>query len=426
MSRHAAQGGGANQPARAAGPHTLRILIVQHKGDSAEAKVVHTWLTSLQGEPPDGLPPRVLVVQFGHERLAYGKLLQDLPGVAVMSVDIGGSLGVEQPRWRMLVCLLRLLLALPAVVIRTWRFHPSAIYTSQQRWDVRMAMLLSAVTRSPHVLHLHYVPGPWLGKDVLWRLTRCQRVICVSDFIRGLALRAGVPAGRCVTIRNVLATQAVAITRSSGQARTSLCHELVISSDDVLVGMVARMDRGKGQLELVQAMAPLLTKPDAHTQLILAGAETYPEQGYANEVLQCAQRLGIEHAIHWLGPRSDVPTLLHAFDVFAHPSFDEPCPLAVIEALLAGLPCVGWRDGGQAELIKDQETGLLVETGNLDSLTEALAFLCAHSEARARMAAAAHADAARLSDTLGAARALSGLFEEVVDESGRHRPVRGE
>jgi glycosyltransferase involved in cell wall biosynthesis len=384
----------------------LRMLIIQHKGDSAEAKVVSTLISAMQHDECGSDSQAVMVVQFGHERLSYGERLREIPGVEVVSVDLGGSLGVKQPRWRRAHYMSRLVLSLPQIIARARMFRPDLIYTSQQRWDVRLAILLTTILRRPHVMHLHYMPGPSLGRDIMWWLRKRPQVICVSEFIRQKAIDAGVPADRAVVIRNVLPPDAVATDMSRDEAHRALCDALQIPPTDVLVGMVARVAPNKGQCELVRAMAPLLAEKDAKCQLILVGSETYPELGYAQEVLDTVESEGIASRVHWLGARADVPDLLRAFDVFAHPSFDEPCGLSVIEALLAGLPCIVWRDGGPTELVVGGETGLLVETGNIEALTSAIRTLCENPSLRRRMGDAALASADRLGDTQTAARAL--------------------
>lgn len=398
----------------------LRTLIIQHKADSSEAKVLSILLSSMQSHLPEGGHSEVMVIQFGHERLAHGERLREIPGVQVISIDIAGSLGEAQPRLRMLSCLLRLVVALPNIVARARAFQPDLIYTSQQRWDMRLAIILSALLRCPHVVHLHYLPGPWLAKDIMWRLRRCSQVICVSQFVRQKAGEAGVPIDRTVGIRNVLPMDSVATTLSRDEARNALCTALGIPCTDVLVGMVARIAPGKGQRELVHAMAPLLTQKDASSRLILVGSETYPELHYAQEVLQGVEREGIADRVHWLGARADVPDLLRAFDVFAHPSFDEPCGLSVIEALLAGLPCVVWRVGGPAELVVDGETGILVETGNIEALTAALAHLCQHTTLREQMHHGALAHTSRVADTPTAGKAFYDVLKSVSIKE--HRP----
>jgi len=67
----------------------------------------------------------------------------------------------------------------------------------------------------------------------------------------------------------------------------------------------------------------------------------------------------------------------------------EPFPLAVLEAMAAGLPAVASRAGGLVESIQDGETGLLVEPDNSEALADALIRLLQDDELRETMAEAA-------------------------------------
>lgn len=394
----------------------MRILVIQNKATSPEAKVFLTLLSAMQDGSGGAGTARFLVIQFSDERdLTQGEKLRVIPGVEVLSLHTGAWLGAPNlSRKRKLFPLVRLLLSLPEIARRAYAFRPDLIYTSQVHWDVRITLFLSLfLWRKANVIHLHYIPGPWLGKEATWRLKHCARVICVSEFIRQRVIQAGVPADRVVAIRNVLPPDSIEIGGSPDEARAALCNELHIPASDVLVGMVARLNPSKGQQELVQAMAPLLVDPNANCQLILVGHENDPTGKYVEQIRQYAKTEGIAGRIHWLGRRSDVPALLRAFDVFAHPSFEEPLSLAVLEALLAGLPTVVWQEGGPAELVLDGQTGFTVETGNIEALRMALSRLCTDPALRATMRRNALADAARLADIPSAAQ----RFQQVLAEA---------
>lgn len=59
-------------------------------------------------------------------------------------------------------------------------------------------------------------------------------------------------------------------------------------------------------------------------------------------------------------------------DIFVLPSLSEGFPLTVLEAMAAGLPVVATKVGGIPEMVKDRETGYLVEPGNIQALAEVL------------------------------------------------------
>jgi glycosyltransferase involved in cell wall biosynthesis len=99
--------------------------------------------------------------------------------------------------------------------------------------------------------------------------------------------------------------------------------------------------------------------------------------GDGDERQRCARRagaLGIGHLVEFTGYRADVPDQLARADAFVLPSINENLPLALIEAMGAGLACVASRVGGVAELLAGG-AGLLVRPGDPQALATAMAAL---------------------------------------------------
>jgi glycosyltransferase involved in cell wall biosynthesis len=87
------------------------------------------------------------------------------------------------------------------------------------------------------------------------------------------------------------------------------------------------------------------------------------------------QSLSLQGRVHLLGFREDVPRLLSAFDVYALPSFSEGQSLALMEAMAARLPIVASRVGGNPELVREGESGLLFTAGDAEDLAGKLKLL---------------------------------------------------
>src|SRR6266487_1738737 len=124
--------------------------------------------------------------------------------------------------------------------------------------------------------------------------------------------------------------------------------------------------------------------------------------GDGEERHSCARRaaaLGIDHLVEFTGYRVDVPDQLARADAFVLPSVNENLPLALIEAMGAGLACVASRVGGVAELLGG--TGVLVRPGDPAALAAAMAAL-ADEPALAPALGRAAAGAARRRFSIGA------------------------
>jgi L-malate glycosyltransferase len=87
---------------------------------------------------------------------------------------------------------------------------------------------------------------------------------------------------------------------------------------------------------------------------------------------QQVAQLGLQSNFLFLGRRDDVPRVLACCDIAVLPSKAEGLPNAVLEYLAAGLPTVASRVGGNAEIIQDGKTGLLVPPDHPSALAEAL------------------------------------------------------
>jgi len=85
-----------------------------------------------------------------------------------------------------------------------------------------------------------------------------------------------------------------------------------------------------------------------------------------------ARAVGCQDRVRLLGEREDVPQVLRALDMFVLPSLGEGISNAILEAMATALPVVASRVGGNGELVKDGENGLLVEARCAASLAAAI------------------------------------------------------
>jgi glycosyltransferase involved in cell wall biosynthesis len=104
--------------------------------------------------------------------------------------------------------------------------------------------------------------------------------------------------------------------------------------------------------------------------------------------------LRVAERVHFLGVRPDVDVLLPECDIFALASDWEGMPMAILEAMAAGLPVAATATGGVPELIEQEITGLLAPPGNTQALADALARLAQDPDLRRALGRAAREQAA--------------------------------
>jgi glycosyltransferase involved in cell wall biosynthesis len=108
----------------------------------------------------------------------------------------------------------------------------------------------------------------------------------------------------------------------------------------------------KGHRFLLDALPAVLAE-HPEVRLFLAG------DGELAETLRAqAGRLGIAHAVRFLGFRDDVPDLIHAADLFVFPSHMEGMGSTLVDAMLAGLPIVTTTAGGIPDVTGASEPGM--------------------------------------------------------------------
>ncbi len=134
-----------------------------------------------------------------------------------------------------------------------------------------------------------------------------------------------------------------------------------------VLAVIANLRPAKGHADLIAALAQLKQK---WPRLICLCAGRDESGG---KIPALAARAGLGANIRWLGFVADAPTIYEAADLAVLPSHWEGMPHALIEALRAGLATVATDVGGNAEVIRSEEEGLLCPAKNPSALAAAIA-----------------------------------------------------
>jgi glycosyltransferase involved in cell wall biosynthesis len=151
-----------------------------------------------------------------------------------------------------------------------------------------------------------------------------------------------------------------------------------------LVLFLGRVGALKGVPELLQAVAELQAG-DVDFAALLAGDGDMESAAQQIAALPKPDRVSLPG---WLD-RADTERALATASVFCLPSHDEGKPVALLEAMAHGLACVATPVGGIPDVLRDDETGLLVPIGDVESLCNALRLLLDSPQERLRLGAAA-------------------------------------
>ena len=146
----------------------------------------------------------------------------------------------------------------------------------------------------------------------------------------------------------------------------------------ICVGMISSR---KSQYLLAEAFAKIASDYPTWSLELWGGADS----PYAKKLKLWIRKHHLSRCIHINGATSKMGEKYHESDIFCLPSRSEGFPLALVEAMSAGLPVIGFSDGiGVNDLIDDGVTGLLPNR-SVDQLARALKQLMDDRELRAKM-----------------------------------------
>jgi starch synthase len=247
----------------------------------------------------------------------------------------------------------------------------------------------------PPVFSLNHVPR-WIEKYVV---RHARDVICLSHEAEDFLREQHSPA-RSHRIANAVAPCFFAV---EPRAHAGL--------NILFVGTPYRL---KGLHHLVDALPQL----PATTRVRIVGDITGAEvaQDYRRELVDRLRQLGLSDRVEWLGIRreAEIAGLLAETDVLVLPSYQETAPMAVAEAMAAGVAVVATRAGGIPDMVADGVTGQLVPVGDPAALAAGLNAVLGDAALRCRYGEAGRAAAQARFAPRVVAEATRRVYEAVL------------
>lgn len=229
------------------------------------------------------------------------------------------------------------------------RLRPDVFHTHGYRPDVVDAGVARPLS-IPTVTTVHgFTGGGW--KDRLYEriqrraFRRFSAVVAVSQPLREALIRDGVRPDHVHVIRNAWGESVTFLDRKSARGVLGLPPE------GLRIGWVGRMSHEKGADVMVDALAML-----GDTRVTLS---VFGDGGARGAVEARAAALGIGSRITWHGTVHEAARLFPAFDVFVMSSRTEGTPIALFEAMAAGVPVVTTAVGGVPDVVSRAEAMLV-------------------------------------------------------------------
>jgi glycosyltransferase involved in cell wall biosynthesis len=178
--------------------------------------------------------------------------------------------------------------------------------------------------------------------------------------------------------------------------------------DILFAGVVTRL---KGVHHLMNVFIRLASKFPA-TRLVIAGRMI--DKVYAAELNACVRQANLQERVQFVGevPQATLAVLMRQAKVFVLPSYTEGLGRVIVEAMTVGTPVLASAAGGVRELVKDDETGLLVAPGDEGALKERLCWLLQHPREAQALGQRAQAFAEQQFSTSGYVNGYQQLFSK--------------
>jgi len=229
------------------------------------------------------------------------------------------------------------------------------------------------------------------GASAYWAYRSADLYLSVSPALSRAYLDAGLPPSRLRQVCNAVETGR--FRPPVAGEREALRRELGLPADLALVLFVGFFSRDKRPLLLYRAWSEIAAA-NARIGLVMIGATRSihgeVETELAPDIRERAARAGLADRLFFVESTRTIEQYFRAADLYVLPSVREGLPIALIEAMATGLPCVATRlEGSTDVLLEDQVNGLLFEPDDEGALATAIGLVLNDPATAARLGAAA-------------------------------------
>ena len=277
------------------------------------------------------------------------------------------------------------------------RARPRIVHTHMAKAGAlgRMAAIAYNRTvgrRSParlvHTYHRHVFEGYFPDRSTStflaierWLARRTDVIVAISDRIRRDLLDT-YRIGRGNQVRTIpLGFDLTPFAAIDARARQRARDQLSLTPSDSVVTTIGRLTPIKDHRSFLEMARQVAQRRPATVFLIVGDGELRPE------LKELAAAWDLTGRVRFLGWRRDLATIYGATDVFVISSRNEGTPVALIEAMAAGVSSVSTDVGGVRDVISGPDDGLLVPAGAASALADAVCSLLDAPDRRHQMAA---------------------------------------
>lgn len=239
------------------------------------------------------------------------------------------------------------------------RERPDLLHIHSRRGNM-MSALAGWLENIPMV-YSHRVDNPPHEFDLRAKFPLFRKIITISDGIRQVLLKAGVPEAKVICIPSAVDTGRF----KPLAGREHFLREFNLSDGPVLA-MIAQLIPRKGHAVFFEALPQVLARhPNVQTLIFGRGP-------LEDELHSLVRERGLEPQVRFAGFRTGMENVIPHVSLVIHPAFMEGLGVALLEAAACGVPIVACRAGGIPEIVRDRINGRLLEPGDSAGLAKAI------------------------------------------------------
>jgi glycosyltransferase involved in cell wall biosynthesis len=253
-------------------------------------------------------------------------------------------------------------------------FQPDVVQTRLDHANLVGGLAARITAHAPCVWAVHSsdlgaLRASWktrLVRGICARLSKLLPAAITSDAVSSadLHVKSGFAAEKFVVIPNGVDA---AMFRPDESARQRVRAEWGVAREAAVLGCVARWDPAKDHENLLGAIAHRRQSGAEAVPVVLVGRGMTPDNA---ELRAMIEKFAVADSVILAGPSSDVPSAMCALDVHVLASRSESQPVAVLEAMACGVPCVVTDVGDAASVVG--ETGWVVPPRDPHALGDAI------------------------------------------------------
>lgn len=284
------------------------------------------------------------------------------------------------------VDIIQYLIRMPYLIVKLYwiikQEKPDLVYANGARTFV-CAAIACGLTKIPLIWHVHSIFDQGISRKLcnyFGKNKQIKKIIAVSQAAKQ---PLAVLAEKIEIIYNAIDYKIYYPGVKNGLIRKSL--DL---GENIVIAMISLLVEWKGIDDFIRAAA-ITVEEHPQAKFVIVGDVLYDEAGrkYKQDLINMVKDLGLEENLIFTGFRDDVADIMREIDIFVLASKQpDPCPTALLQAMGSGAAVIATNFGGPAEIIQDEQDGLLYPANDYKALAGKINILIEDKKKREQLA----------------------------------------